>query len=605
MRTSARLAGWQAFWGAPRPLHAKVTSRTKIWDARPGGVGVLVRSPWAARTVEIAKGDTLGEYLRDTTRWLHVYVSLGTGRTGMNLQVVYGDVRDEAENAKLMDAVLEYTARLGNTPVVIAGDFNLHLDEPRALSPSLADVLCSGELVDLDALHAVTRGVPTQACCMAPGAAHPTRIDGMLTDKCTAAGLRRVVALDTSLPTHKAVLFELTLERAQQEVRKARRLLDLEFTRDLSEDDREAIAHTACNPHLADFTEALAAKDVEEAMRLWSLMAEQTWLQLADPNQTHRGATGRCTSKMHMITTMQPKRHTPCGKPMTQVLAAISAATTGLRPLLTHLRTDSPGVPPLEAVRQWRASLKHQRRALTLDPAISWPPLPDLELLPPPLLEVEGMHRRLKDYVTARLLQDDTDRIKAFRTRQQEAWYGGTDRGIVYKYVKEDTWSSVVFVARPDGSPTADIKEMDELLHAAWDPILRRYAPGSSWTEPEADAFMAKYGRLVRRLRCEMTVRPLTAARLKEQLRRTSVRKATGLDGWAVSNLKRLPPSVLTLLARFLNLVEQTGRWRWRAAWPWRRSPAVRARSAPPSEWPGQHVFPTAAACPPGVGSPP
>ena len=509
----------------------------------------------------IAKGDTVGEYLRDSTRWLHVYVTLGDGRTGMNLQVIYGHASDKEANVRLMNALWEYTTRLGNTPSVVTGDFNVSLNEPLGLPPSMADTLCLGTYVDLDALHSTTHGVPTQSSCMTANSIRSTRIDGMFADQCTAAGLQKVEALDTSFPTHTAVRYVLALAQAKQEVRKSRRLLDLEFTRNLDEKEQEAIAGEACRPQLAEFRRMVTEKDVEGAMKLWSLMAETTWVKLADPGQPLRGTTGRCSTTMHIMTTMQTRHHTKCGKPMTQVLTAVSKASAGLRPLLRHLRRGTPGVPPWEAVLQWRASLKHQRLAMALDPAISWPPLPPSDDLPS-LDEVTAMHKRLEAYSLRRLDQDDRGRLKAFRTRQQEAWYGGSGRGIVYKWVKEETWSAVAFVlARPDGTPTANVNEMDVLLHAAWDPILCRYAPQTARAEPSADLFMEKYGHLVRKMRCDMTVRPLSAKRLMEQLKRTSPKKATGLDGWAVANLKRLPRYVLGLLATFLNLVEEVGRW--------------------------------------------
>jgi hypothetical protein len=351
MATSAKFEGWEAYWGAPRkvqpPASKTSPSAGKIWNVHPGGVGVLIRRPWAARTVAIAKGDTVGEYLRDSTRWLHVYVTLGDGRTGMNLQVIYGHASDKEANVRLMNALWEYTTRLGNTPSVVTGDFNVSLNEPLGLPPSMADTLCLGTYVDLDALHSTTHGVPTQSSCMTANSIRSTRIDGMFADQCTATGLQKVEALDTSFPTHTAVRYVLALAQAKQEVRKSRRLLDLEFTRNLDEKEQEAIAGEACRPQLAEFRRMVTEKDVEGAMKLWSLMAETTWVKLADPGQPLRGTTGRCSTTMHIMTTMQPRHHTKCGKPMTQVLTAVSKASAGLRPLLSHLRRGTPGVPPM------------------------------------------------------------------------------------------------------------------------------------------------------------------------------------------------------------------------------------------------------------------
>ena len=34
----------------------------------------------------------------------------------------------------------------------------------------------------------------------------------------------------------------------------------------------------------------------------------------------------------------------------------------------------------------------------------------------------------------------------------------------------------MVFLTREDGSPTADVREMDQLLQSAWAPVNRKYA---------------------------------------------------------------------------------------------------------------------------------
>ena len=307
------------------------------------------------------------------------------------------------------------------------------------------------------------------------------------------------------------------------------------FTRDLTETEQERRAQEACLQHRTAFNNALVELDVETAMTRWSAMAEATWLLLANPNQSHRGATGRCTKKMQMTATIQPLRFTASGAPMTRMLQAAAAAWEALRPMKAHLRRGM-GVLPVEALRQWKASLRRQTQLTLLDPEEPWAPLPTFDNLPT-LAEVETMDASLKSYFNRRLAKEDRARLSSWKQRMKEAW-SSMDRGLVYRWIKEENWNSVAFVARPDGTLTANIEEMDQLLHGAWDPILRRYA---CTDEPSADAFMAKYGHLVKRH--EMTVKPMTAKRLREQLSRTSSKKATGLDGWGVANLKRLPLS--------------------------------------------------------------
>ena len=72
-------------------------------------------------------------------------------------------------------------------------------------------------------------------------------------------------------------------------------------------------------------------------------------------------------------------------------------------------------------------------------------------------------------------------------------------RGVVYHWlVYHDTFAPpVVFLARPDGSTTANVREMDGLLREASGPINRKYAEAP---EPCPEPFMAKYRHHLRRI---------------------------------------------------------------------------------------------------------
>ena len=96
----------------------------------------------------------------------------------------------------------------------------------------------------------------------------------------------------------------------------------------------------------------------------------------------------------------------------------------------------------------------------------------------------------LKRLAAAQVQREDRERVQAW----QAEW--GTKPGAVYRWLKEEAFSPpVVFIARPDGTPRANVREMDELVRAAWGPINRKYAEG-----PEScpEAFLAKYGHLHR-----------------------------------------------------------------------------------------------------------
>ena len=110
----------------------------------------------------------------------------------------------------------------------------------------------------------------------------------------------------------------------------------------------------------------------------------------------------------------------------------------------------------------------------------------------------------------------------------------------------------------PDTSqPTANIPRMDEILHASWDQVMRKYA---DTPEPDVHAFAQKYDKfLIKRVQMQST--PVTGSRLAKRLRKMGVHTATGLDGWCVSDLLLLPTCLLDMLSEILFLVEATGTW--------------------------------------------
>ena len=107
-----------------------------------------------------------------------------------------------------------------------------------------------------------------------------------------------------------------------------------------------------------------------------------------------------------------------------------------------------------------------------------------------------------------------------------------------------------------DGSWIGNAKDIDEMLRGAWDPIFCVYA---SRPEPSWELFLERFGTYIGK-------HPMEARRLKgEDLQRTLQRmkpmQASGSDGWRVSEMKRLPLTLLNKLADVLHMIEETGIW--------------------------------------------
>ena len=65
----------------------------------------------------------------------------------------------------------------------------------------------------------------------------------------------------------------------------------------------------------------------------------------------------------------------------------------------------------------------------------------------------------------------------------------------MYRRKDESFAPLVTFLARPDGTATADLGEMDGLLQDAWRPVNRKYADSP---KPDPAEFLRRYGHHVR-----------------------------------------------------------------------------------------------------------
>ena len=146
----------------------------------------------------------------------------------------------------------------------------------------------------------------------------------------------------------------------------------------------------------------------------------------------------------------------------------------------------------------------------------------------------------------------DKDRLQAWRDWLDEAW--SSKQGAVYKWLKGESFAApVTFLVGPDGTPTANLREMDSLLQDAWRPINRKYAEAA---EPDPAEFLRRYGRHVRCV--PMISGPLTGRRLRRALMRMDP-SALGLDGWSLEDLRALPDQLLEWLADLLREVDGKG----------------------------------------------
>ena len=208
------------------------------------------------------------------------------------------------------------------------------------------------------------------------------------------------------------------------------------------------------------------------------------------------------------------------------------------------------GQPSAESLneRQLWAKIRKKKHLLKND---TW----DLDL--PGIEALCGLLGCLKKRGFVLLEQRRRARIKEWRRTMKEHMKENPAK--VFSFLRKATSSHTTFLKREDGTVTANLQEMDELLmdDRAWGGVFRMYDDSE---EPAWTTFFDRFKEHIPEgtpCVCE----PLTADDLRTTIGKMKRKKAAGLDGWRVEELKELPLTLLEELARCLNLIEDTGNW--------------------------------------------
>ena len=189
---------------------------------------------------------------------------------------------------------------------------------------------------------------------------------------------------------------------------------------------------------------------------------------------------------------MCPRQQPVTGLPETSLLAR-HHAFAALRPVLNWRRTmpARPHVPPRAVEHAWQGAHHCMQavRALCLPRSDTLPYLPRQGEVPIPAAErVEATIRDLQRLVREQARPEDAQQISAWKACLVEEM--SVCPGAVYRWLREEEFSPpVVFLAWPNGTPTGNVKEMDELQRASWGPINRNDAQAP---EPNPAAFLAR-----------------------------------------------------------------------------------------------------------------
>ena len=225
--------------------HHLETKRGGIWDASPGGVAVLIKKGWAAKVVKPDKNDANAEMLWQSTRFVHVHVATGKGRTAINIISCYGIPSNNVKNAELFTLITKYIKKLGNTPLLLAGDYNFDLDDQEQYPVAILNEVIMKRLIDVDKMMAEVTSTATQASYHNGSVrTKPTRIDGILVNQSFAAAIKNVSTVqDTGIPGHRPLVVRTDMAHPLQWVNKSKVLPKIKLQHDVDDLEKVLLPH--------------------------------------------------------------------------------------------------------------------------------------------------------------------------------------------------------------------------------------------------------------------------------------------------------------------------------------------------------------------------
>ncbi len=200
---------------------------------------------------------------------------------------------------------------------------------------------------------------------------------------------------------------------------------------------------------------------------------------------------------------------------------------------LTRLASAGPGALPHRARQTWE-NAKRQLNASLLRNDEGFDSLRRAEDMPTLAVITDALaSARAAAAHQERLVR--YERIAVWKKRMQEC-FDSAPRAI-FRWCAGTAHQTVTSVARADGSITANVAEMDEIVGRAWAPIFRKFTDENP--EPPWGDFKDRFRDNIARHPLDLA--PLTAEQLQATLSRMSGQQAGGLDGWRPKELKSCP----------------------------------------------------------------
>eukprot|EP01060_Flectonema_neradi_P018899 TRINITY_DN2585_c0_g1_i5.p1 TRINITY_DN2585_c0_g1~~TRINITY_DN2585_c0_g1_i5.p1 ORF type:complete len:1775 (+),score=233.22 TRINITY_DN2585_c0_g1_i5:396-5720(+) len=515
MSTKLRARGWDIVFGEPctrmtNGLRSRLTS---------GGVAVLARRGTPMRRFQHPELDATG-------RFVHAGLAYGKGKT-LHVFSFYGQVGNAEQTEVLIEKMLAEAAALGNVPVVIAGDFNLDTTD----SPSLQIMMAQGKWIDI----AVTTNNTEPTCDAGNGL---NRIDAILLNHVAATAVdnqtKFTACENDCIATHKVLgLKDLCLERYNE---KAPRMIVPKQFEDMT-DTGGADEPSRVQWRAERWNAVKESRDPDKMLEVLGEIVEEYCLRKSEIPETERkkyvGRGVRREPKMRTNAARQDARGAT-SKPTLTRLRKIGILQKVLRIVRRH---EGPGAMTHEATKLWRRLLKLDQSVGT-----SIPPAEEIA--------IRLCNERREQAIAVK--ETRKSRLKKWRRDVIDNW--NDDPAKVFQWVKNAKHNRTVLMQKANGEWTANCAEIDCEMQTAWDPILRKY---KNRPEPDWKRFLDRYEKYI--TRHTMSCEDITGEDVAEALGRTSSRKAAGVDGFRVAELKAMPKDVFPMVASLFNEIERTG----------------------------------------------
>lgn len=535
---------WGAHWGRDQPV--RQGTKKSVLDARQGGVGFLLAACHkGASTARTA----LGDELHDTGRWHSLTVRVRNSNTLLHVVSLYGfaganDGGEQAEcNEKLILNAIAEAESIGEIPVVIAGDFNVALEN----SAALTNATMTGKWTDAATAQAWQDGVEPQATYDSGG--RTSRIDMLLLNNEAMQAFRAFKVIDPpghGIKSHKLLeaRFDFNVLDYKMEALPKLHRLPVGATA-LSAEDKEQVIAEVFAQYVEDFYTAWEYDAIDSVWTLWSKIAEDYLVKSAAQstnnfeilrNHAYYGrGVDRPFQRRKVTATVKTRQGFQLDDDKGEVVKLLN--------ILHQLQHRHQ--PDLWAKAQ-RLGLACLRSGFDEYWALEgYPSADELDHL---ITDVNSVLTRLvakhRDKLIKKTIKDRAERLRKHPHK-------------VFREFRAPEAPPLTILRQSDGQVTGDLRSIDKELRAAWVPIFNKY--GTEKPAPCVDTFFKRYAQHIHCYKQDLN--PLTLEDVKSAIGKMDPSSSAGLDGWKPDEFQKLPDEVLELLLLVYDRIENEGTW--------------------------------------------